>query len=62
MFDFVTIIYNNNIEKELMKLQAYSFVKVNPNIINSIVVIYNEKDKDKEYLDILYNCYPENMT
>lgn len=46
--DFVTIVFYNPVELALLKLQAYSFKFVDPTIINTIYVIYNDTDTNKE--------------
>ncbi len=57
--DFVTITYNNSIEMNLLKLQAYSMKYVDINFINKIIIIYN----DTGYYDFsdIINCYPEEL-
>ena len=57
--DFVTITYNNPIEMNLLKLQAYSMKYVDKNFINKIIIIYNDTG-DYDFTDII-NCYPEEL-
>jgi hypothetical protein len=40
--DFITIIYNDEREINLLKLQASSFSFVDTNIINNIIIIFND--------------------
>jgi hypothetical protein len=48
MFDFVSIVYNNKIEIDLLKIQLYSFKFIDINIINNIYILFNDsKDKNK---------------
>lgn len=64
--DFVTIIYNDEIEINLLKLQAYSFSFVDINIINDIIIIFNDKKslnenfKEKFYNEII-QFYPNEL-
>lgn len=63
MIDFVTIIFNNNKEIILQKIQVYSFYLVDQNIINNIYIIFNdnlnlfENFKKNFFLEII-NYYP----
>jgi hypothetical protein len=57
--DFVTIIYNNKIELNLMKLQAISMKYVDQKIINNIYIIYN--DIGAYNIDDILPFYPENL-
>lgn len=41
---FCTIVFNNPVEINLLKLQAISFVNVNKNIIDKIYVFYNDNE------------------
>lgn len=45
--DFVTIVFSNKIEVNLLKLQAYSFTFVEPSLIQNIFVLFN----DSKYLN-----------
>jgi hypothetical protein len=57
--DFVTIIYNNKTELNLMKLQAISMKYVDIKLINNIYIVYN----DTGYYNIndVLPFYPENL-
>jgi hypothetical protein len=57
--DFVTIIYNDDTELNLMKLQAISMKYVDIKIINNIYIIYN--DKGEYDIDNILPFYPENL-
>ena len=54
--DFCTIIFNNPIELNLLKVQAYSFKFIDPNIINKIFIIYN--DVVKRNMQDIIDYYP----
>jgi hypothetical protein len=54
--DFSTIVFNDPIELNLLKIQAYSFKFIDPNMINKIFVIYNDLVKC-EMQDII-DYYP----
>ena len=41
--DFVTITYNNDLENELLKLQAHSFKFVREPFIQQIIVLFNDE-------------------
>ena len=43
--DFVTVVYNDRVELNLLKLQAISFKYVDINIINNIYILYNDVGK-----------------
>jgi hypothetical protein len=43
-FCFITIVYNDEIELSLLKLQAHSFRFVNPSIVHAIYIVLNDKD------------------
>jgi len=63
MIDFVTIIFNDEIEINLLKLQAYSFYLVDINIINKIYVLFNDNicymDAFKKlFFSEIIKCYP----
>ena len=48
--DFVSILYDNKIEYDLLKLQLYSFRFVDESIINNIYLLFNdEADKNKKF-------------
>ena len=57
--DFVTIIYNNETELNLMKLQAISMKFVDIKLINKIYIIYN--DIGEYNIDDILPFYPENL-
>jgi hypothetical protein len=64
--DFITIVFNNKLEIELLKLQAYSFRYVDIKIINSIIIIFNDEDDfNNNYSRIIFseviNFYPSNL-
>ena len=61
---FCTIVFNNPVEINLLKLQASSFIKVDKNIIDKIYVFYNDNENtlsafkemfDKEIIDLYPN-------
>ena len=56
--DFVTIFFNDEIEIFLLKLQAYSFKMVDINLINNIILFYQDLC-DINFNDIIMS-YPEN--
>jgi hypothetical protein len=64
--DFVTIIYNDEREIDLLKLQASSFSFVDTNIINNIIIIFNDNKnlnegfKEKFYNEIIH-YYPNTL-
>jgi len=50
MFDFVSIIYYNKAEIDLLKIQLFSFKFVDINIINNIYILFNDsKDKNQQF-------------
>lgn len=57
--DFVTIIYNNKTELNLIKLQAISMKYVYQKLINNIYIIYN--DIGDYNIDDILLFYPENL-
>jgi hypothetical protein len=57
--DFVTIIYNNKTELNLIKLQAISMKYVDINLINKIYIVYN--DTGYYNIDDILPFYPENL-
>ena len=40
--DFVTIVFDNQKEIDLLKIQLISFTYVDPNIINNIYVLFHQ--------------------
>ena len=57
--DFVTIVFNNEIEINLLKLQAMSIKYVDENLINNLYIIYN--DIGVFDIDDVVKYYPENI-
>ena len=55
--DFATIVYNNNRELNLLKLQAHSFKFVDKNLINKIFIFYQDSGK-RDMKDVIA-YYPE---
>ena len=45
--DFVTIVYDDETELNLLRLQASSFNMVDPRLINNILVVFNDKNGDR---------------
>ncbi len=64
--DFVTIIFNNHIEVELLKVQAHSFAYVDESIIKNIIIVYNDigdstrNQKEQILKDVLF-FYPARL-
>jgi len=61
--DFVTILFNNDVEKDLLKIHAYSFKYVDLDIINKIYVLFNDDVENKLTFKKLFeediiNYYP----
>ena len=66
MFDFVSIIFYNKTEINLLKIQLFSFMFVDINIINNIYILFNDsKDKNEqfktEYLNCIQNYVPSHL-
>ena len=66
MFDFVSIIFDKQIEIELLKIQLFSFKFVDENIINNIYILFNdEKEKNsifkEKYNNEIINYVPINL-
>jgi hypothetical protein len=66
MFDFVSIIYYKKSEIELLKIQLFSFMFVDINIINNIYILFNDSnDKNElfrtEYLTCIYKYVPTKL-
>jgi hypothetical protein len=63
--DFVTIIFNHEIEIHLLKLQAFSFQFVEPHLISNILVFFNDdmnlKDNFLIQFEDIIKYYPENI-
>lgn len=47
MFDFVSIIYYNTVEINLLEIQLFSFKFVDENIVNNIFVLFNDLESKK---------------
>jgi hypothetical protein len=65
MFTFVTITYNNITENKLLQLQAKTFYLVDPCLIASVYVIYNDNNFEeykKMFNNEIIKHYPENIT
>jgi hypothetical protein len=63
MFDFVSIIFYNETEINLLKIQLFSFMFIDSNIINNIYILFNDsKDKnelfEKKYLTSIKKYVP----
>ena len=43
--DFLTLVYNNNSEIQLLKLQALSFKFVQESLVNNIIIFYNDNGR-----------------
>jgi hypothetical protein len=57
--DFVTIVFNDAIEIQLLKLQAFSFQLVDPTLIHRILIVFNDsKDLDSEFTAIFEHVIP----
>jgi len=63
--DFVTIIFNHDIEIQSLKLQAASFEFVDKDLINNILVVFNDdiniKDKFIVEFENIIKYYPEDI-
>jgi hypothetical protein len=57
--DFVTIVYNDAIELNLLKLQALSFSYVDASLVNNIYIMYN--DSGILNRDDIVTYYPEDF-
>jgi len=57
--DLVTIVFNDEIELKLLKLQAYSLKYIAPSFINNIFIVYND-DEEHNFEDIL-EYYPDEL-
>ena len=52
MFDFVSIIFDNDTEINLLKVQLFSFTFVNLNIINQIYILFNDaQNKNSTFME-----------
>jgi hypothetical protein len=58
--DFVTIIFDNHTEIDLLKLQAYSFSLVDANLVNNIYIIHQSNSEWTNVNETL-SCYPANL-
>ena len=66
MLDFVTIIFSEPCEINLLKIQAYSFKLVDKEIINNIYIIFNEPSQyfhlfNSIFNNIILKFYPANI-
>jgi hypothetical protein len=66
MIDFVTLIFNNEKEINLLKIQAFSFHLIDINLINNIVVIFNDDENSyekfkNEFKEIIIEFYPKEI-
>jgi hypothetical protein len=63
--DFVTIVFNDPVEIQLLKMQAFSFQFVEPSLIHRILVVFNEPEEmNQEFNSIFQNLlyyYPPHM-
>lgn len=60
--DFVTIVFDNQKEIDLLKIQLISFTYVDPNIINNIYVLFNDaKEKVENYIPQILNQCPADI-
>jgi hypothetical protein len=55
--DLVVVTYNDKMEMNLLKLQAYSMIYIDYNMVNRIIIVYNDISK-YDFTEII-NCYPE---
>jgi hypothetical protein len=54
--DFITITFNNNIDLDLLKIQALSFKYVDIELINKIIIIFNDDNElIGKFNNIFYN-------
>jgi hypothetical protein len=58
MIDFVTIFFKNELELQLLKLQAMSMKYLDINLINSIIIVYNNNDELFD-INLIIDYYPE---
>jgi len=59
--DIVTIIFDDEMDLNLLRLQALSFQLVNPDIIGNIFIVYNDSkftDFKQNIIPVLQNDYP----
>jgi hypothetical protein len=63
--DFITIVFNHELEIQLLKLQAFSFQFVDPELINRIVVVFNDKKELNDTFSVKFentlSYYPANL-
>lgn len=57
--DFTTIFFMDDLELNLLKLQAYSFKFVDPKIINNIILFFQEMPDINYNFNEIINYYPE---
>ena len=61
MIDFVTILFNDELEINLMKLQAYSMRFVDFSLINNIYVVWNDRNPEAVNFEALVKWYPQEL-
>ena len=66
MLDFVTIIFSDTCELNLLKIQAYSFKLVNKDIINNIYIVFNEPSRffhlfNSTFNNAIIKFYPDDI-
>ena len=62
--DFVTIVYDNETELNLLKLQAHSFKFIDRSLLNDIIIVYNDKNPSnfkKTFKRNILPFYPRNF-
>ena len=64
--DFVTIIFYDKVEMDLLKIQAHSFKYVDEFLINNIILMFNDKKElNEQFINYVYNelliYYPPNL-
>lgn len=64
--DFVTIVFDNDSEYCLLKLQALSYKFIEPSIVNNIVIVFNDNNKLIEKFNNIFkndieHLYPEKL-
>ena len=55
--NFVSLIFDDPTEINLLKLQALSFKYIEPDLINNIYIVYNE-NKRNFFISQIINYYP----
>ena len=60
--DFVSVVFDNKIEVDLLKLQLITFRNVNIDIVNTLFILFNDnKYKLSKWLDDILECCPVNL-